>query len=457
MKDLTRGNEAKLIFFFSLPMLIGNLFQQLYTTVDSVIVGRFIGSRALAAVGAGFPIIFLVVSLVMGVTIGITVLIAQYYGAKSMKKLKRAIETSLIFLFFASLAVTALGLSTSGLILRLMKTPAVIFSQARDYIDIMFAGALFMFGYNALSAILRGLGDSKTPLVYLIIANILNVGLDLLFVVVFRWGVRGSAWATILSQACAFFIALYHLGKKHELFQFNIRHMVFDRKIFFTALRIGLPTGVRNMLVALGFIALISIVNGFGASATAAFTAASRIDSFAGMPAMNLSMALATFTGQNIGARMVHRVKKGFIATFVLSGVISLFITLAAVFLGPALIAFFTTDPEVIHIGSRYLLIVGGFYIFFSAMFVTNGLLTGAGQTLIPMFSTILGLWAVRIPVAALLSRSMGTDGIWLGMPLAWLVGLALSFGYYLTGRWKHGRSLAHLAEEPLEYPYKEA
>ncbi|MDD5066943.1 MAG: MATE family efflux transporter [bacterium] len=451
MKDLTKGNEAKLIFFFSLPMLIGNVFQQLYTTVDSIIVGKFIGKSALAAVGASFPVIFFMVALILGISMGSTVLIAQYFGARQMKKVQRTVETSLVFLFWASLVITVLGLMFSGPILRLIRIPDDVFPQARIYLNIIFSGMIFMFGYNAVSAILRGLGDSKTPLYYLIIANVVNIILDLLLVVVFKWGIKGSAWATVIAQACSFMIAFIHLRRKHEIFQFKLTEMVFDKKIFILAFQIGFPSAIQQVLVAVGMMALVTIVNGFGVTAMAGFTAASRIDSFAAMPAMNLSMALTTFTAQNLGAKMVHRVKKGFIATLVMSSLISAGITLFVVVFGWHLISVFTADQEVIRIGTRYLLIVGGFYILFSTMFVANGLLRGAGQTVIPMFSTILALWVIRIPLAALLSRNMGTDGIWLGIPIAWFFGLALSLGYYFTGRWKKTKALSHLEEEVLE------
>lgn len=437
MRDLTQGNEIKLIFYFSLPMLIGNIFQQLYNTVDSIIVGKFIGKDALAAVGASFPIIFLLVSLVMGISMGFTVLIAQYYGAKELGNVKKTIHTGFIFLFIASLSLTVIGLLVSGPILRLLKTPSEIFVSARNYLNIIFLGMLVMFGYNSLSAILRGLGDSKTPLYFLIISTIANIILDLLFVIVFRWGVEGAAWATVIAQGVSFVLAFLYLNRSHELFRLDLKKLTFDREIFFLSFKIGLPSGIQQMLVATGAMALTRIVNSFGTDTIAAFTAAGRIDSFASMPAMNLSAALSAFVGQNLGAEKPERVKKGYLAALFISLLFSLTTTAVVFLFGPALIGLFNSDPGVITIGAQYLRIVGVFYIIFSTMFVTNGALRGAGRTIIPMFSTVLSLWLIRVPVSSYLASRIGTDGIWWGVPAGWTMGALLSLGYFSTGKWK--------------------
>ena len=437
MKDLTQGNEGKLIFYFALPMLIGNIFQQLYNTVDSIIVGNALGKEALAAVGASFPIIFLLVSLIMGITMGSTILISQFFGARQLDQVKKTIDTAYIFLFFGSITSTIIGLLVSGPILRLLKIPDEVFTMAKTYLDIIFTGMIVMFGYNSISAILRGLGDSKTPLYFLIISTVVNIFLDLLFILVFEWGVAGAAWATVIAQGVSFILGIIYLNKTHDLFKFELKKMSFDRRLFNTSMKIGLPAGVQQMLVAGGMMALSRIVNGFGTNAIAAYTAAGRLDSFASMPAMNLSAALSSFVGQNLGANKPDRVKKGYLATLGMATLISIVITIMIFFFGKELIALFNTDPDVIIIGERYLKIVGSFYVIFSSMFITNGVLRGAGDTFIPMFFTICSLWLVRVPVSSYLSKSLGTDGIWWGIPIAWTVGASLSIAYYLTGRWK--------------------
>jgi len=437
MKDLTTGPEGRLIWNFTVPMLIGNVFQQSYNVIDSVIVGRAIGKSALAAVGASFPILFLLVALIIGVTMGFSILISQYYGAKDMAKVRRAIDTSYIFLFFASLAATAIGMTASEPILRLLNTPQEIMPQAVTFLRIMFAGILFLFGYNSITAVLRGLGDSKTPLYFLIVSTSLNVILVMLFVLIFKWGIAGSAWATVLAQSASFIMGVVYLNKTHPVLNFRLKGIQFDRKIFRKSLAIGLPTGIQQVMVAAGMMALARIVNGFGTDAIAAFTAAGRVDTFAVMPAMNLSAAISTFVGQNIGAGRMDRVKHGLKAALLISGVISLCTTLAIVLFGWHLISMFSSDPVVIAIGTRYLFIVGGFYLVFSSMFVITGALRGAGDAFIPMLITILALWMIRIPVSVWLSARLGTDGIWWGVPIAWTVGLLLSGAYYRTGRWK--------------------
>lgn len=437
MKDLTHGNEGRLIFIFAMPMLIGNIFQQFYNTVDSIIVGKAIGKTALGAVGASAPIIFLLVASILGVTMGMTILIAQYYGAKDMERIKRAMDTGYIFIFYSSIAITIVGLILAKPILILLKTPPAVLPSAVIYLRIIFIGTLFSFGYNSISAILRGLGDAKTPLYFLILATVVNILLDLLFVLSFGWGVAGAAWATIIAQAIAFVVALIHLERTHPLFKLSLKSMRFDREIFGLSLKIGLPSGVQQMVVASSMMALTRIVNSFGTDAVAAFTAAGRLDSFAMMPAMNISMALSAFVGQNLGAGKPERVKHGHRAALLMATSISLATTLVMVTMGKPLIALFNNDPNVIHIGARYLLIVGSFYAVFSFMFQTNGILRGAGDVFIPMLVTILAQWAVRIPVASLLSRQMGTDGIWWGIPIGWIVGAALGYIYFLTGRWK--------------------
>jgi putative MATE family efflux protein len=438
VRDLTQGSEAKVIVNFAVPMLIGNVFQQLYTMVDSVIVGRGVGKEALAAVGASFPIIFLMISLVMGITMGASIILSQYFGARDFARLKKTIDTTLIFLFFASLVVTVVGLLSAGAILRAVRTPEEVFPLARQYLQAMFAGMIFLFGYNTVSAILRGLGDSTNPLYFLIIATVVNIVLDLLFVLVFRWGVAGAAWATVIAQGVSFVIGIIYMQRsRHEHLHLSLKTLRFDRDIFRTVLRIGLPSGIQQSLVSLGFVALTRIVNPFGTDAVAGYTAASRLDSFAAMPAMNLSMAVSTFVGQNLGAGKPERVRKGYLSTLAISAGISTFMTLMMILFKRQLIGLFAADPAVVEIGADYLVIVSSFYLLFSSMFITGGVLRGAGDTIAQMFITIVALWIVRIPASAFLSSLLGSRGIWWGIPAGWLVGFTANFFYYLGGRWK--------------------
>ena len=437
MKDLTEGSPGRLILRFATPMLIGNVFQQFYNIADSIIVGRFLGKEALAAVGASFPIIFLLVSFVIGITMGSTIIIAQYFGAKDIPNVKRSIDTLYIVLFFTSILVGASGIIFSGTIFNLMNLPADVLPQARIYLSVYLTGSIFFFGYNGISAILRGLGDSKTPLYFLIIATIMNVLLALLFVVVFKWGVAGAAFATVISQGGAFFTGIIYLNRTHPIINLSWRKLHFDHEIFNKSLKIGLPSGIQQTFVALGMMALMRVVNNFGTNTLAAYTAAGRIDSLAALPAMNFGAALSTFVGQNLGAHKPERVKEGLKSTFIMASVLAIATTLLVIVFKRSLMGLFTDDPLVIDIGVTYLVIISSFYIFFSSMFVIGGVMRGAGATLIPMFITLFSLWIIRIPLAYILSSKIGVTGIWWAIPIAWFLGAVLSYIYYLQGNWK--------------------
>lgn len=437
MRDLTQGKESKLIFKFALPMLLGNVFQQLYNIVDSIIVGNFLGKEALAAVGASFPIIFLFLSLIIGIASGSTIVISQYFGAKKIKEVKQTIETLYIFIFFASIVVSILGIFFSEEIFRLLQLPEKIIPQATSYFNIFIGGVLVSFGFNGTSAILRGLGDSKTPLYFLILSTIINIVLDLVFVLIFKWGISGVAIATVIAQGITFILAILYLNKYHQIIHISIFKLKFNKQIFHKSIKIGLPTGIQQSFVALGMMALMSIVNTFGTNVIAAYSVGTRINSLASLPAMNFAAALSTFVGQNIGAKKLKRIKAGLIATLTMSSVVSIIVSIFVLLFGNFIMHLFTSDPDVIAIGKRFLIIVGAFYIIFSSMFVTTGILRGAGVTIIPMFITLFALWGVRIPVAYFLSGKIGVSGIWWAIPAGWTMGFSLSFSYYLTGRWK--------------------
>lgn len=418
-------------------MLIGNVFQQSYSIVDSIVLGRYVGKEALAAVGASFPLIFMLISFVVGVAMGTTIIISQYYGAKDMKMVKRAIDTMYITLFVASIVVTILGITLSGPIFRLINLPEAVMPQAITFFNVYLTGMVFFFGFNGISSVLRGLGDSKTPLYFLILSTVMNMLLVLLFVAVFKWGVAGAALATVISQAGAFITGIIYLNRTHEVVKLNSLKLVFDRSIFKKSLMIGLPTGLQQTFVSMGMLAVTRIVNGFGTDVIAAYSVAIRLDSLAGLPAMNFGAALSTFVGQNLGANKPERVRQGFKATFMMSGALALLTSLGVIIFRQSLMHLFTDDASVIAIGSDYLVIVSSFYIFFSTMFVIGGVMRGAGDTLIPMFITLFALWGIRIPAASIMSKYFGVDGIWWSIPVAWFIGMTLSYLYYLKGNWK--------------------
>ncbi|WP_372751273.1 MATE family efflux transporter [Labilibaculum sp.] len=437
MKDFTKGNEARLILNFTLPMLLGNVFQQLYNIVDSIIVGKVLGKEALASVGASFPIIFTLIALLIGIGSGFSIVIAQFYGAKDLLKVKRAVDTMYLFLFGAGIGVSILGILFSKDLFLLLQLPEELIPHATSYLNVYLSGMIMFFGFSGTSSILRGLGDSKTPLYFMILASLFNILFDILFVMVFKWGISGAAWATVIAQGGAFVSGIIYLNRNHYILKFSLFKLVFDKDLFLTSLKIGIPSGLQHTFVALGMMALLGIVNTFGTDVIAAYTAAGRIDSLAMMPAMNFSQAVAAFVGQNLGANKIERVRRGFKATFILSNSFCLLMTAVIILFGSNLMKLFTTDLNVIAIGEKYLIIVSSFYLLFSTMFTTNGVLRGAGDTLIPMFITLFSLWIIRIPGAYLLSSKLGEIGIWWSIPTGWSMGMILSYLYYRTGKWK--------------------
>jgi putative MATE family efflux protein len=318
---------------------------------------------------------------------------------------------------------------------------------------------VFLFGFNGTSAILRGLGDSVTPLVFLVISSIFNIVFVYVFIKYFGWGIRGAAFATVLAQGGAFFSTIIYLNKTHKIVKLKLKELTFDWEIFKKSIQIGLPSGLQQTFVSLGMVALLSIVNGFGTKVLAAYTVVGRIDNIAMLPAMNFGQALSTFTGQNLGANKNARVKSGLLSTLSISTAISFLISILVILFRYQLMHLFTNDEAVVQIGVRYLLIVGSTYFIFSIMFSLNGVFRGAGDTLIPMFITLVSLWFIRLPFAWLLSGkfysiihsyghaislpliftgALKETGIWWAIPLAWLLGAIFSFWYYLNGNWRN-------------------
>lgn len=449
MKDFTEGRVGKLLIDFSIPLVAGNIFQNLYNVVDSVIVGNYLGKEALGAVGASFPVIFALISLVIGVGSGASTVVSQYFGARQYENVKKTIDTIFIFFLVTSIFITIIGIILSKPLFLLLNLPAEILPDAVTYLQIYLTGTFFFFGFSGISSILRGLGDAKTPLYFMIFATITNIILDLVFVLVFKWGIQGVAWATVISHALAFLGAMAYLNKRHEIIQLGFRKYLFDRAIFRSCLRIGLPTGFQQSFVAVGMMAIMGIVNGFGTNAVAAYTAATRIDSFAKMPAITFSQALASFTAQNLGAFKEKRARQGLTKTLLFSLSYCVIISLVVIFFGSSIMKLFTPDAEVIKIGQDYLVIVSSFYLMFAIMFTIMGFLRGAGATLIPMINTFAALYLIRIPVAYFLSSHIGVNGIWWSEPAGWLIGMIILILYFLSGKWK-GKVVVKNVEVPI-------
>lgn len=442
-QDLTSGSVLKHLIAFSVPLLMGNILQALYNTVDSIWVGRFIGAQALGAVSVSFPLIMILISLVIGLTVATTVLVSQYAGANDREMIEKTINNSFLILGSGAVIVTIIGLVFSEKILIMMNTPADILGYATDYLEVFFLGLVFMFGYNILSSILRGLGDSKTPLKFLFIATVTNLILDPLFILgigpIPKMGIQGAALATAISQALSFFLALYHLNKTNHIISFRLSALKYDRELTSKLVKIGLPSGIEQIAVSMGMVVIASLINKFGWETTAAFGAASRIDQFIFFPAMSLGLAVSTLAGQSIGAGKYERLKEiykwGSIATITITGITTAFVLISPTFI----LKMFTTDAQVLRIGSQYLRILGLSYVPFAMSFVVNGMLRGAGVTLPSMFFSIASLWIIRVPLGNYLSSidSLGSSGIWIAMAISSVLSLAMSQAYYSSGVWK--------------------
>ena len=443
MLDLTNGKPWILLLQFSIPMLIGNVLIQLYHVADFYIVGNYIGPEAMASVGSSLSILFALVSFIIGITMGCTVVVSQYFGAKDSVNVKRSIDTEIIFIFVAALLVMVVGLIFCDPLLRLVKTPEAVFDGAHTFLQINLIGLLPLFGVNCLSAILRGVGDSKTPLYAMLISSGINIVFLLLFVPGLGWGIAGAAWATVLTQTITTIGLVLWLNSWHPVIKIKVRKLDFDMEIFRSSVRIGLPNGVQQALVAVGMMALLGIVNRFSeanSDVLVAYSIVNRIDSLAVAPAMSFSIAIAAFVGQNIGAKKLYRISTGLRATQIISAALTIVISAGVILFARPVMELFAEEinPGVISIGRRYLMIVCPFCVIFSIMFIFTGVMRGAGDTLIPMFITLLTLWVIRIPLATFLSNFMDTDGIWWSIPLAWCVGATCSYFYYRSGRWKN-------------------
>lgn len=443
--DLTEGKVWKVIVRFALPLLVGNLLQQFYNITDSIIVGQFLGKEALAAVSASFFIYYFNISLVIGVGSGTTVVISQLFGAKQYQKVQLAFSSFFIFMLVGGIILSIAGIIFAEPVFRLTNTPEEVIPQAVAYFRIYIGGTFLFVTFNSIISILRGVGESVRPMLFILITTVLNIAFDLLFILVFKWGIEGAARATVVSQGIGMCIALAYVNNTHPLLSIKKQDMLFDWKLFKESLKIGLPTSVQQCAIALGLIALLGIVNSFGTNTLTAYGAAGKIDTIITQAILTLSGALAAFCGQNIGAGRLDRVKKGVQFTMYTNIALGL-LTFAAVYLfGNEMMRIFTKDIDVVAIGKEYLLIIGGFFIVHGALNVYNGALRGAGDTLFPMITSLVCLWLIRIPLAYYLSSWLGRNGIWWAIGISITIGLIVTFVYYKIGFWKRRRRIYEL------------
>lgn len=437
--DMTKGNPTGLLLKFSLPMLIGNLFQQLYNMVDAVVVGKYVGKDALAAVGTTGPITFFIFALALGLSAGISIIISQYFGAKDEENVKKGFATAAYTIIGASVIMGILGFVFSRQMLLLLKTPESIIGQAVIYLRITSLGIVCIGAYNGMASILRALGDSLSPLYFLIAACLINIVLDLVFVVAFHWDVAGVALATIISQLIAAIGCIFYAVKRVKILNMPLKQFVPDKHIFKKCLALGIPVAIQNSFVSLSTMALQTVINGYGETIMAAATAATRIEQLILQPGMSMGAAVAAFTGQNIGAGKIDRVKKGFWSSSKIIVAFSLIMLPMVYFGGGFIMDMFTSanDKDVMRIGIEALRVPCFFYSFVGMIFVTRNLLSGSGDVKIPM---AMGLTEVicRVLFANVLSMIFGYQGIWWATGLTWMLTSFVGLIRYFSGKWKN-------------------
>ena len=394
---LTTGSVPRKMLLFALPIFLSNLFQQLYNAVDSLIVGQFIGQQALAAVSSSSSLILLLIGFINGVSLGAGVLIARFYGAEDEEHLERAVHTTLALGLAAGAVLTVLGVVLSPLILHWMGTPADVIDNSILYFRVYFLGSIAVVLYNMGASILQSVGDSRSPMVYLILASLTNVVLDLLFVAVFRWGVGSAALATILSQILSAFLAFRRLTRTQACYRVNWRRIRFEGPMLRQVVTLGIPSGVQSSVVSLANVIVQANINAFGSAAMAGCGAYSKIEGFAFLPVTCFALALSTFVSQNIGARRFDRVRQGMKFGLICSPVLAELIGVAIFTLAPFLIALFNSDPTVVSFGVDDARTVSLFYCLLSFSHCCAGILRGMGRPVVPM-AIMLCVWcALRI------------------------------------------------------------
>lgn len=440
IKDLTEGKPGKVLWQFAMPMFVSVIFQQLYNIADSIIVGNFAkeGEEALAAVGASYPITMIFMAIAMGCNVGCAVVISQYFGAKKYKEMKTAVSTTLIASLVLSVGLTLFGLLFSRLMLKMIRTPENIFVDSDIYLKIYIGGFVFLFLYNVVTGIFTSLGDSKTPLYFLIGSSLSNILLDWVFVAVFHWDVAGVAWATFICQGVACILALLTLQKRLKEVRCEERPAAFSWDMLKKVAIFAIPSVLQQSFVSVGNIFIQSLVNGFGSSVIAGYSAAIKINTFAVTCFGTLGNAVSSFTAQNIGAGNNDRAKKGLRAGLVMGLLIAVPFFLFCFFKGDFLIQLFMSEESAMALetGMKFLKIVAPFYFVVCLKLVTDGLLRGSGAMASFMIATFSDL-ILRVALGYILSVPFGSTGIWMSWPVGWAIGTALSLAFYAKGVWK--------------------
>lgn len=436
-RDMTKGNIVIQVIAFSIPLLIGNLFQQFYNMVDSIVVGNFVGKAALAAVGSSNTLINLIVGLFIGISTGASVVISQYYGAKDRKNMKRAVHTAMVVTFVGGIVLIALGLFFAVPVLELMGTPCEVMTEATRYLQIYFTGSLFAAIFNMGSGILRGVGDSKRPLYFLCVSSVVNIVLDLLFVAVFQFGVAGVAYATIIAQGVAALLILIAMAKTQDMYRLEWKELRVYKDMLRQILVMGIPSGIQGVIVSLSNVIVQSSINAFGADAMAGFSSYIKIDGLIILPITSFALAAMTFTGQNIGAKNYKRVRTGTWKMLQIGAVYTLAASVIVLFLGKYLLNIFTRDAAVNSYGCEVMYTIAPAYITLMVSQILTGVFRGAGKSILSMVMLIGNMVGIRL----LWILTMGAvfpslRMIIVGYGISWITAALTTGVYAWKGKW---------------------
>lgn len=443
--DMTQGSPGKRIVAFTIPMLIGNIAQQLYNTVDSIIVGRFVGDNALAAVGSAGPILNLLLVLFVGISVGVGIMVSQYFGAKQREELSKTIGCCITLTIITTILVMAVTPFVTMPLLRLLNTPDSIIGWCNSYLMILFMGIIGCAFYNILGGILRGLGDSVSALLYLLVATVINIVLDYVFVAKFGMGVAGVALATVIAQMVSAVLSFLKLCRMKEVFDMKKDYLAPEKKYMWDLIRLGLPSGVTQAIFSLSMIVVQSLTNSFGEMFIAANVIVMRVDGFAMMPAFSFGTAMTTYAGQNVGAKRMDRVVQGARQGTGIAVATSTVITMLILLFGKYLMAIFTSTPELVDLSFTMMKILAVGYIAMEVTQCLSGVMRGAGDTVTPMWISMVTTVVIRVPLAyglAYMTRSpQHPNGnsvcIFVSLLISWILGACITFLCYRAGRWK--------------------
>ncbi|MBQ2802933.1 MAG: MATE family efflux transporter [Lachnospiraceae bacterium] len=448
--DMTQGSIMKLVILFAIPICIGNILQQLYTTVDTLVIGNFCGSTSLAAIGTSSQPVEMLLCIFLGIGTGVSILVSQYTGSSEMDKLRDVVATATSFLYICAIPLSIMGLFIGPLVLRAMQVPDDTYSYAVSYIRIIFLGTLGNMGYNLNAGILRGVGDSRSSLLFLLISCIVNIVLDLVFVAGLHMDISGAALATILAMFASWFFSILYIKRKYPELEYTILPKRLDKQTLLDIVKVGLPLGLNNSIYSVGHILMQSLINLQGSTFIAGCSVASKIAGIANVAINSFSSAATTFSGQNLGAKNYRRLKQGSLRIPLSSGIITCTAGLTMVYFSRNILGLFTDDPAVLEMATQYVHIVLPFTWCYA---VFNGIIcfvNGIGEVRYPTVINIMMLWVVRIPVAYLIAHFIDGQYIMACLPISFAFGMICMLAYYLTPKWKN---ICKLAKEEEQNP----